>query len=41
MKGGLEIVAVNDPFLDVEYMVCVWVPVFHAFTRNFVQGAKQ
>ena len=23
--GGVEVVAVNDPFLDVEYMVCVCV----------------
>ena len=24
-KGGVDVVAVNDPFLDVNYMVCVCV----------------
>lgn len=26
--GGVEVVAVNDPFLDVEYMVCMCMHVF-------------
>ena len=29
-KGGIEVVAVNDPFLDVEYMVCVWMYILCA-----------
>ena len=29
-KGGVEVVGVNDPFLTVEYMVCL---VYHVCTK--------
>ena len=29
-KGGVEVVGVNDPFLTVEYMVCL---MYHVCTK--------
>lgn len=35
-KGGVEVVAVNDPFLDVDYMVSWWYMYHHYSTCRYV-----